>query len=144
MSVPSLLHLACNTLADCIEQLNDLQQVPEHVCLALFEVRCVSESGGRFSAVLILTLLVVAWLLQLVLAKGKLTPKVLQLFLESTHETVLARIKVQAVPASASLRSTHSALTDHKLLPQELNIQDLPPVLPDTRNRWLGQDPSWY
>jgi hypothetical protein len=39
MSVPSLLDLACNCLADYIEQLNDLQQVPEHVCLALFEVR---------------------------------------------------------------------------------------------------------
>jgi hypothetical protein len=91
-----------------------------------------------------LTLPSLVWLLQLVLAKGKLTPKVLQLFLESTHETVLARIKVRAMPGPASLRSTYTGLTDKPPLLQALNIQDLPPVLPDTRNRWLGQHPSWY
>ncbi|KAL0027573.1 hypothetical protein WJX77_011915 [Trebouxia sp. C0004] len=29
-------------------------------------------------------------------------------------------------------------------LVKSLNLQTLPPRLPMTRNRWLGQNPSWY
>ena len=48
-----------------------------------------------------------------VLARGKLTPAVLQAFTTSGHDQVLQRV--------------HS-----------LDIQDLPAVLPLTRNLWLG------
>ena len=52
-------------------------------------------------------------------ARSKLTPAVLQLFLDSGHERVLQHI-------------------------QQLNIQQLPHVLPLTRNRWLGENPHYY
>ena len=54
-----------------------------------------------------------------VVARSKLTPAVLQLFLDSGHERVLQHI-------------------------QQLNIQQLPHVLPLTRNRWLGENPHYY
>eukprot|EP00877_Chromochloris_zofingiensis_P006367 jgi/Chrzof1/1984/Cz10g28250.t1 len=54
-----------------------------------------------------------------VLEKGKLTPRVLQTFRATQHEWVLDRI-------------------------QALNIQDVPPLIPDNRNPWLGQKPGWY
>ena len=54
-----------------------------------------------------------------VLARGKLTPVVLKLFLDSEHDRVLQRV-------------------------QQLNIQQVPHVLPLTRNLWLGDKPNWY
>ncbi len=58
-------------------------------------------------------------LFELVIYKRKLTPEVLQLFEDTEHDLLLAKIK-------------------------GLNLQTLPPRLPMTRNRWLGQNPSWY
>jgi len=54
-----------------------------------------------------------------VIYKRRLTPEVLQLFVETEHDLLLAKVK-------------------------SLNLQTLPPRLPMTRNRWLGQNPSWY
>ena len=53
-------------------------------------------------------------LFERVLALGLLTPKVLQLFEDTGHSEVELRIA-------------------------SLHIQDLPAVLPTTRNKWLGQ-----
>jgi len=54
-----------------------------------------------------------------VLVKGKLTPRVLHLFEATDHTSVSYRIKA-------------------------LNIQDVPPLIPETRNPWLGQNKGWY
>ena len=54
-----------------------------------------------------------------VLAKGKLTPRVLELFKETEHERVLEQMKA-------------------------LRLQSLPVILPTTRNSWLHEKPSWY
>ena len=54
-----------------------------------------------------------------VLRRGKLSPKVLDLFYQTEHEAILQRIS-------------------------KLNIQNLPPILPTTRNLWLGDKPNWY
>ena len=56
---------------------------------------------------------------QQVLERGKLTPSVLQLFLDSGHDRVLEHI-------------------------QQLNIQPVPHTLPLTRNLWLGDKPNYY
>ena len=58
-------------------------------------------------------------LFELVIYKRRLTPEVLQLFVDTEHDLLLAKIK-------------------------SLNLQTLPPRLPMTRNRWLGQNSSWY
>ncbi len=58
-------------------------------------------------------------LFELVIYKRRLTPEVLQLFVDTEHDLLLAKVK-------------------------SLNLQTLPPRLPMTRNRWLGQNPSWY
>lgn len=54
-----------------------------------------------------------------VLRRGKLSPRVLDLFRATEHEAVLQRISA-------------------------LNIQQLPPILPTTRNLWLGDKPKYY
>ena len=54
-----------------------------------------------------------------VIAQGKLTPGVLRAFQASGHEEVSQAI--------------HS-----------LNIQDVPAILPLTRNLWLGDKPGYY
>lgn len=54
-----------------------------------------------------------------VLQLGKLNPKVLRLFKATDHDQL------------------------HALL-QGMNIRDPPPLVPSSRNRWLGQNPSWY
>ena len=58
-------------------------------------------------------------LFELVIRKGRLSPEVLQLFVDTEHDLLLARVK-------------------------SLNLQTLPPRLPMSRNLWLGQNPSWY
>lgn len=54
-------------------------------------------------------------LLQGVLLRGKLTPRLVSAFLATGHELVIEHIKA-------------------------LNLRDLPPVIPDTRNPWLGDE----
>ena len=54
-----------------------------------------------------------------VLSKGKLTPRLLELFLQTEHESVLQRVKA-------------------------LQIEWVPPVLPTTRNLWLHERPGFY
>jgi hypothetical protein len=54
-----------------------------------------------------------------VLSKGRLTPRLLELFLQTEHESVLQRIKA-------------------------LQIEWVPPVLPTTRNLWLHERPGFY
>lgn len=54
-----------------------------------------------------------------VLARGKLTPRVLELFKQTEHDLVLGQV-------------------------QALKVQSLPPVLPITRNTWLHEKPGWY
>lgn len=54
-----------------------------------------------------------------VLSKGKLTPRLLELFWQTEHELVLQRVK-------------------------HLKIQWVPPVLPTTRNPWLHEKPGFY
>ena len=58
-------------------------------------------------------------LFELVIHKGRLNPDVLQLFVDTQHELLLARVK-------------------------SLNLQTVPPRLPLSRNLWLGQNPKWY
>lgn len=58
-------------------------------------------------------------LFELVIRKGRLNPDVLQLFVDTDHELLLARVK-------------------------SLNLQTVPPRLPLSRNLWLGQNPKWY
>ena len=58
-------------------------------------------------------------LFEAVLAKGKLTPRVLELFQSLQHDLVLEQIRA-------------------------LKLQPLPPVLPTTRNTWLHEKPGWY
>lgn len=58
-------------------------------------------------------------LFELVIQKGRLSPEVLQLFVDTEHDLLLARVK-------------------------SLNLKTLPPRLPMSRNLWLGQHPSWY
>ena len=54
-----------------------------------------------------------------VLSKGKLTPRLLELFWQTGHESLLQRV-------------------------QALKIQWVPPVLPTSRNRWLHERPGFY
>jgi len=54
-----------------------------------------------------------------VLSKGKLTPRLLELFWKTDHESIQQRVTA-------------------------LKIQWIPPVLPTTRNLWLGDKPGLY
>ncbi|KAI8474621.1 MAG: hypothetical protein J3K34DRAFT_465454 [Monoraphidium minutum] len=54
-------------------------------------------------------------LLQGVLASGRLSPRVVALFLSTGHDLVLQQI-------------------------QALNLRDPQPLIPDTRNPWLGDE----
>ncbi len=54
-----------------------------------------------------------------VLAKGKLTPRLLELFWKTDHDTIRQRVTA-------------------------LRIQWVPPVLPTTRNLWLHERPGFY
>ena len=60
-------------------------------------------------------------LFQSVLAKGKLTPRVLELFrsTQPQHQLVLEEIGA-------------------------LQLQPLPPLVPTSRNAWLHEKPGWY
>ncbi|KXZ49755.1 hypothetical protein GPECTOR_19g206 [Gonium pectorale] len=59
------------------------------------------------------------YLFQRVLELGKLNPRVLKLFTDTERDGVLRQIKA-------------------------LNVRDVPPIIKDTRNPWLGQKPSLY
>ena len=54
-----------------------------------------------------------------ILAKGKLTPRLVELFWKTDHETIRQRVTA-------------------------LRIQWVPPVLPITRNLWLHERPGFY
>lgn len=54
-----------------------------------------------------------------VIAKGKLTPRVLELFKQTEHDLVLSQVRA-------------------------LKVRSLPPVLPITKNTWLHEKPGWY
>lgn len=75
-----------------LHRIHSLDGLPEELCTALFEA---------------------------VLLKGKLTPRVLELFTRTEHDQVLEHIRA-------------------------LKLQTLPPVLPTTRNTWLHEKPGWY
>mmetsp|Transcript_13591 Transcript_13591/g.26113 ORF Transcript_13591/g.26113 Transcript_13591/m.26113 type:complete len:100 (-) Transcript_13591:138-437(-) len=89
--VPSLLFLAFKSLAANLHKVVSLQGIPEDIVCALFE-NCLSES--------------------------RLTEGFLDMFVETKHAKLLARI-------------------------QALKLRPIPPVLPLTRNGWLGDSPSW-
>lgn len=54
-----------------------------------------------------------------VLARAKLNPRVLQVFVNTQHELLLDRIRA-------------------------LRVRDTPAIIQDTRNLWLGEKPGWY
>lgn len=87
----SILHLATTSYNDC-RRLISLEGLPEELSLAIFEA---------------------------ILAKGKLTPRLLELFWKADHDTVRQRVTA-------------------------LRIQWVPPVLPTTRNLWLHERPGFY
>ena len=92
VGAPLLQDLCLLRLADHISRLTSLAGLSEELVCDLFE---------------------------LVLRRGRLNPEVLQLFVETEHELLLAKVK-------------------------RLNLQTVPPRLPLSRNLWLGQNPKWY
>lgn len=88
----------------------------------LLQVICLHRLADHISKATSLTGLseeLICELFELVIHKGRLSPEVLQLFVDTEHDLLLARVK-------------------------SLNLQTLPPRLPMSRNLWLGQNPSWY
>lgn len=79
----------------------------------------LAEHISKFTTLAGLSEDLVCDLFELVLSKGRLNPEVLQLFVETEHELLLAKVKT-------------------------LNLQAVPPRLPLSRNLWLGQNPKWY
>ena len=79
----------------------------------------VADNIRKFTSLAGLSEELVCDLFELVLRKGRLNPEVLQLFVETEHELLLAKVK-------------------------RLNLQTVPPRLPLSRNLWLGQHPKWY
>lgn len=86
--VLSLTDICIEIVGKHAERLQTLEGLDEHLCVRLF---------------------------QLILAQGRLTPRVLGLFLQTRHSVLLEHIEA-------------------------LQIRDLPPVIiADTPNEWLGQ-----
>lgn len=82
-------------------------------------VQCLSAHIDRATSLLGLEEQIAIEIFDEVLRRGKLSPRVLDLFRATEHEAVLQRISA-------------------------LNIQQLPPILPTTRNLWLGDKPKYY
>jgi hypothetical protein len=112
----------------------------ETICVAQVAQNIVTGTGSKDPESLwILPLDIVLRLFALVLQRGALTPKIVELFAQSGHDTVLDVIKVRTKHLGAQLCSTRGMLTT--LLPlQDLNLREPPPVLlADTPNSWLGE-----
>ncbi len=100
-----------------------------------------------------------------VLRRGKLQPRVLALFevrpaphsAPPPHRCLHASARTGAAAGNTAHPPSATGLTkglplacqgtQHDLLlarVRALNLQPLPPVLPLTRNAWLGEKPNWY
>lgn len=88
--VPTLVDTLLEAIADNISTYRSLAPLPGELCALLFER---------------------------ILARGRLTPRILELFKSTADPLLLERI-------------------------DGLHIRELPPLIPDTRNRWLG-DKHW-
>lgn len=89
--IQSLLELCLVCLATNMQQLPSLERLPEELVLILFGM---------------------------VVERGKLTPKVLQVFIETGHDAVIEHIR-------------------------GLKLREPPPRLPG-HDKWLHQKPGWY
>ena len=125
----SVLNEKCRQVLLGKAQVNDLWRKPcqRHLRMPavgppLLQDICLQRLSDHISEATSLAGLsedLVCVLFELVIYKRRLTPEVLQLFVDTEHDLLLAKIK-------------------------SLNLQTLLPRLPMTRNRWLGQNPSWY
>lgn len=97
-SPPSLMALSFEVLLAHVHTLScgAVTSLPEHVQLGLFEG---------------------------VLARGKLTERLLDVFVEAARRS-------ESEPLARRIQS--------------LNLRPLPPRPTNSRARWLGEDPSWY
>lgn len=118
-SLPSLEQLSIESLSQHTEAINSLEGLPEQLVLCLFEVGKSLFVIDAFHQ-LIRSHLSYHTKLQSILSKGKLTPRLLQIFEDTDCDTLIFRIK-------------------------SLGITDwIPPILPaDSKKGWLGQRPPF-
>lgn len=120
MSPARLFNICLHQVADNIDRVVSLEGIPEDILLEL---------------------------LSMVLAKGRLNPAVVLLFADCGHEVINQVLRVSLRPGGATPRhlwkptQQHGGATAHPacLIPQELNLRDIPVRVESTTHLWLGQ-----
>lgn len=115
MPVDSLFDICLNQLVTNIDRVASLEGLPEEI---------VSQLWCQ------------------VLARGLLKPKTLALFTSTQHYKLLGTIRVRDTffadhTAQAEVESSRCSLA--RVLTQELNLREPPPLFDDTPNPWLGE-----
>jgi hypothetical protein len=120
MSPARLFNICIHQVADNIDKVVSLQGLPEDILLEL---------------------------LGIILQKGRLSPAVVSLFADCGHEVIDQVLRVSSRPAGATARhlrkptQQHGGATAHPacLIPQDLNLRDIPVRVESTTHLWLGQ-----
>lgn len=116
--VPSLLCLCLDAVCKAIDQVEDLSGLAEDLVVDIFSRT---------------------------LAAGKLTPRLVQVFAGSGHDTIVSALQVKPSHQRGREEQAASHLwwgsRAHAVLPptQALNLREPPPLFDDTPNPWLGE-----